>query len=268
MTKSKRDLARLLRILAVSKSAADIDAECDERIRLTTSRGQFAFATQLVEDALRRGLISRVGDRLQIAADGAALAKRNEVKASDAFSAQHAELVPLTVLNEQDQLQTASVNANESPLARLFVRKTRNGRSYLTNTQFAAGERLRRDFEQARLVRRTTMRWENSVAGNSGSFRGADDLSDMALDARQRVERALRQLEQSLRGVVVDICCFLKGLEQVETERQWPPRSAKLMLRTALSILAAHYGYEARADNVTRPILHWGDGNHRPSIGG
>ena len=116
-------------------------------------------------------------------------------------------------------------------------------------------------------MRRITMRWENSVPGKSSTFAN-NDLSDMALDARRRVEQALVQLEQSLRGVVLDICCFLKGLEQVERERQWPPRSAKLMLRTALSVLAVHYGYEGQTGSEKRPIVHWGDGNHRPTITG
>jgi hypothetical protein len=67
-------------------------------------------------------------------------------------------------------------------------------------------------------------------------------MSDSIADARARVSRAARALGPDLAGVALDVCCFGKGLEQVERDRHWPARSAKLMLRTALMALARHYG--------------------------
>lgn len=66
-----------------------------------------------------------------------------------------------------------------------------------------------------------------------------------------------------LSGVALDVCCFMKGLELVERERQWPARSAKLMLKTAL--LALHRYYTPPAREGTR---HWGEAGYRPELAG
>jgi len=94
----------------------------------------------------------------------------------------------------------------------------------------AAAERLRRDFEIGQLQPRITANWSASVSDGrrSGDGSGTKDLTDMALAARLRFDRAMRDVGPELSGVLIDICCFLKGLETVERERRWPARSAKL----------------------------------------
>ena len=105
-----------------------------------------------------------------------------------------------------------------------------------------AGERLRAEFTRAQLMPRTTSNWESPISSGRRGQRAAS-FTDVVIGARQRVRQALDGVGPEFAGLLLDVCCFLKGLEDVERERAWPPRSAKIVLQLALERLARHYGY-------------------------
>lgn len=257
-----RQMARLLRILELSGGRARFSTGMDGSFHVSRSGRDHGFTPELVTRCCRDGLLSIEGDRLVLDETGLARLRRMQFP-DTAFLSQHAPLSERTVRSGSDR-HRVTANDGESPLSRLARPRRGAGTPYLTPAQFAAGERLRADFERGRLQPRVSASWDRPLTGG-GRQTGAD-LSDFALDARRRVERALDCLEPELAGVALDVCCFLKGLEQVERERRWPPRSAKLMLRTALSVLGRHYGLEARASGARRALLHWGDESYRPAL--
>ncbi|MBP0649803.1 hypothetical protein J8J40_22415, partial [Mycobacterium tuberculosis] len=133
----------------------------------------------------------------------------------------------------------------ESPLTWLHRRRGRDGRIWVDTAEFAAGERLRADFSRAALAPLSS-NWRGAE-WVSGGRRGTDELGASAVAARRRLRAALAAAGPDLDGLLLDVCCFLKGLEQIELERHWPPRTAKVVLKIALDRLVAHYGPPAEA---------------------
>ncbi len=140
---------------------------------------------------------------------------------------------------------TVIVDEGESPLAWLARRRGRDGRALVAPHHLQAGERLRAEFTTAHLMPRITSRWESPISSGRRGAGGdrAATLTETMVGARQRVHRALDAAGPEFAGLLLDVCCFLKGLEEIERERAWPARSAKVVLQLALDRLARHYGY-------------------------
>jgi hypothetical protein len=137
-----------------------------------------------------------------------------------------------------------AMDDRESPLLWLYRRPGRDGRPQISDEEFAAGERFRADVTLAGMLPRVTMNWDAALTPEQAGAgpRDVAGSSDTALAARQRVRLACDRLGPELSGLAIDICGFLKGLDLVEKERRWPPRSAKVVLRVALAALVTHYG--------------------------
>jgi hypothetical protein len=92
------------------------------------------------------------------------------------------------------------------------------------------------------------------------------EMSDTALAARDSFTRALDATGPELAGILVEVCCFLHGIEQAEKTLDFPRRSGKLVLQLALTALARHFGY-INAPKAYARMGHWGGEGYRPEIG-
>jgi hypothetical protein len=197
--------------------------------------GVEAAGVQLANEALRALVVHGVlGD------DGRPLAPargwvRRQMLDEDAFAAQHrVEMVSPEGLR---------LNLEESPLARLAS----GSEPFLDRHQVEAGERIRKLCERARLQPRVTMSYSAAHTASRKGVSHAADLTDIAAEARRHLADLHRALPDDCASVVFDVCGLLKGLQQVESERQWPRRSAKLVLRIGLEQAAKHFGLSAVA---------------------
>nr|CAD6421436.1 ATPase [Rhizobium sp. Q54] len=256
----KRDVSRLLRRLLRGECCVEIAADG----RLLIGEEGHPCPAVLVRQAEARGLVRRNGRRLSATDAAAAFLRRSLLADQEAFPAQH-RLDMDAVVEVGGHRQTVRRNLAESPLSLLARLKDRAGGSYLPAEALDAGERLLSDFTRGQLRPRITASWEPRLAGRGkGQSGGQTEIADSALAARDRFSRAVEAMGPELAGVAIDVCCFEKGLETVERERQWPPRSAKLMLRTALLALARHYAPPPR--DSLRSAHRWGAEGYRPML--
>ncbi len=220
------------------------------------------FSRSALDLAVTRGLVSYTAGRVAALAEASAFLRRALLARETGFQEQHGDVVDVSDPRTGARYR---VNRAESPLGAMARLKEKSGAVFLPAEALAAGERLHADFTRAGLQPRLTMTYEPRLQATArGAARNAAaDLSDTALAARERVARAMEAIGPELCGVALDVCCFEKGLETVERERQWPVRSAKLMLRAALMALARHYQPPAR----DRTAHRWGAEGYRPDMG-
>lgn len=246
---------------------------CDKTHENKETNGNTEFSVSTEE------LRQWVADDLLVAADGGYVLTatgrswlRRQLALADAFQEQHQARTPREIDAGGGAKRPAIVNDSESPLAWLATRKDKNGKPMLDPMQFTAGERLRADYYYAGLTARVTASWDPAMAARQGGGHAQNDLgtlTDNVLAARQRVVRALSAVGPELAGILVDVCCHLKGLEEAEKAEGWPQRSGKVVLQLALSKLARHYGLVGGGEGVAglkRKLQHWGTSDYRPEI--
>lgn len=227
---------------------------------VSVGAGRFAGATAdaLVREDLACWQQAGSGRRtLQLTSAGRAHLRRIASPDADlAFLHQHRETAATTVETATGTTRVR-IDTEESPLDWLHRRRDRNGEPMIDETAYQAGERLRTDIMLAGLLPRVTARWD--AMPKTGGPASPGEATDRMVAARQRLRHAFDAIGGDFSDLLLDLCGFLKGLEQIERERQWPARSAKIVVRLALARLAEHYGIEseARGPAASRGIRTW-----------
>ena len=242
--------------MPVKTPAKEIPAEADRllaRLAAAAKNPQQRKSTpneneaHLLDVLLRAGLLAQKGrEPPVVTATGRARLARMAFASThshiDAYRAQHLDLAQHQ-LNTPEGRFEVTVNDAESPLAWLARRKGKDGRPLIEPVQFQAGERLRGQFTRGQLTPRVTASWQAPISqGRRGDANRFAQFAEATLSARGQLRKALDAVGPEFSGLLLDVCCFLKRLEEVEHERGWPGRSAKVVLQLALDRLARHYG--------------------------
>ena len=233
--RQRRDAIALLKL---AREPLRLGRDEDQSAATPFGGSRRRFPSDLPAQLVALGSLERVGDGYRRTEAGTARLRR--LLAGEGLEGghgeQHVDRLTRAVPDENGAIRQASANRNESALLKLA---RAGGKAFLHAELIAAGERLRADFERAQLRQRVTMDW--SRTGGSGSAATRGDLSDSAVAARGRWERALEDLGAELGPATIDLCCFDLGLTDIEKRHGWPKRSGKFMLRAGLDRLARHY---------------------------
>lgn len=207
--------------------------------------------------------------------EGWTLTRKGRAHLKKILSGAGSPAVPVSAITEPSEpASEPGFNLRESPLGWLSRRRDKDGNPLISSHEFQAGERLRADFTFAHMSPRVTSSWSPANGGSSDrrSAPGTGvEIQDCVIAAGERVHRALAAVGPELAGILIDVCCYLKGLEDAERVHGWPQRSGKVVLQLALTRLARHYGIEPSSKATRAParsIRHWGSVDYRPTLEG
>ena len=215
-------------------------------------------ACRISADAFARarmdGLIEPDGQDWRISEAGLARLKRERAAAAPDFGAQHREIRPQAVFDQDGRERMLPVNIAGSPLIRYARAASSGGAPALDPVHVAAGERLRADYHRSTLSGPAVSDWTRVAAGRGCRGRGdPDDAPAFRLAAKDRVMNALEVAGPGLDRLLVNVCLRELGMERSERVLSWPARSGLPVLRMALERLAVHYGMKA-PERVANPF--------------
>lgn len=188
---------------------------------------------------------------------------RGQAGDDNPFAAQHRTLESREIAGREG-VEAVRVNTREDPLD--LFRRGRFGGGLVGAAEIEAADRLRRDFAMAQSIPQITANWSRLVVDGAG-FQAGLSKSEVVLEARRRVDAAMRAVGPDFSGILLDICGFSKGLETLEKENGFPLRSGKVVVGLALRELARHYGLANAAFGPARTATrHWGAADYRPKI--
>lgn len=256
-TQTRRELrqsVRLVKAMLAGHCAVLGDNGCAS---VAANDALLTISALTLKNLCAKGILATNGTEVVTRTEASAWLRR-QLSAGDGFAQQHR--------TPEAGPQGTVRNVEASVLLKL-ARGTQ-GQAYLTPHQLAAAERLSKWGEQARLNRRVTMSYSPLTASAQKGQAHAGDISDLAVDARKKLDRMCRKLPRDCAQALLDVCVYEKSLGEIERNRQWPKRSAKLVLRIGLDLLAQDLGFAPHAEGRPDggPIGQWRDQSATPRM--
>jgi len=241
---------RLFRIL--SKLVKHPQALTKDNTGGYISSGTGCFAIRIpatiVKYAITRGLLVISENGLEVTdVAGQWLRRNSSVKdgttnRGESFAAQHWQLQEREVFSDDGGFTAVRVNVEASPLLKMYKQRDKFGKRFLSDKEFAAGEKLRNDYACSNMGRMSGSNWTGVARDKSVALSTFADGNINAIDAKRRVMEALAWSGPMLDRVLFSVLLREQGLNSLEMDRHWPSRSAKIVLKIALARLALHYG--------------------------
>jgi hypothetical protein len=110
---------------------------------------------------------------------------------------------------------------------------------HIDESQWAAGDRLRRDFEMGAFEMLARPRWDGMPGGG---LKDPAAIPLAACAARKAYVQALARLPRRVTQAVVHVCCHRGYAADWARARDLPKTDGMALLRLGLDLLASHYG--------------------------
>jgi hypothetical protein len=144
---------------------------------------------------------------------------------------------------------TAIISANDTitRLAKVPCKAVKGEGAFLAPHHVETANRISALVQKAQIRAHITQNLDALAMPKQSGNGSAAEIGDFAMDCRNQLTALLDILPNDCARVLLDVCGFDKGLQQIEFEMQWPRRSAKLVLRMALDHAANHWRIDAVA---------------------
>lgn len=197
-----------------------------------------SLPNDVVNALISQGVLTQEGNGLAATPEARSWLKR-----------QHLEL--LQEDNHVPQPKAPILGTNDT-IVRLSRASKGEAEAFLLPHHVLVANRVSTLIERSRLRPNITQNLSVLRQPKGSALVGIADLSDMAVDCRKKFTDLISHLPKDCAAVVVDICGFDKGLQQIEFERHWPRRSAKLVLRMGHDHAAEFWNISACAHGRAR----------------
>lgn len=228
-----QQIKRQVRFVSLLHKGGQVE-ECGQLHRVHHRAQKATLEAHIVDALISQGVLQRRKQVLQTTSDAPNWLRRQKL-----WLAQPDPSTPQMDAVQSDPTKLPQVGNGQ--LNRLFSHNAK--KAILSADHILAAHRLERLIERAMLMPKITRDYRDlsmSLGQSKGS--GQHDISDMAADARKELARLYQQLPPDCMSALMDICGFGKGLQEIEATRNWPRRSAKLVVKIGLDQLGAIWG--------------------------